>query len=75
MIYPIRCPNASTEACSYPLCRCHAPAPAEAATYIGADTDEPTESDGERFIRALIVCLLAWFAVGMVSITVLAVSQ
>ena len=51
-VIPIRCPNACTEPCDYPDCRCHQPQAAEAATELGAETAD-TRRDDNR-LRALI---------------------
>lgn len=51
-VIPIRCPNACTEPCDYPDCRCHQPQAAEAATELG--TEESETSAEARRLRALI---------------------
>lgn len=52
MVQHIRCPNACTEPCDYPDCRCHQPQAAEAATELGAEESE-TSAEARRS-RALI---------------------
>jgi hypothetical protein len=42
------------------------PQAAEAATEVGAD-EEPA---GERFVKGLIWCLVAWLCVGAAAVTV-----
>lgn len=56
----LRCPNAGTEPCDYPACRCHQPQPAECATELGADDDKRLPITGARpLVLYLIGALLA----------------
>ncbi len=71
LVQHIRCPNADSEPCEFPACRCHQPQPAECATELGADDVDRRERAAvwRLYVAALAVAVCAGVALLLPMVT------